>query len=330
MSVRIKGWSIQLLKMILAGCITIIILSVFIDIYCNSGIHIKNQSGATDYTYEPGRHSTNYSEGFSQLTFDENGFNNAIVPEHIDTLLLGSSHMAALNIYGDESVAYYLNENYGLNAYNLGVSGHTIYRIASNIGTAVDVYAPAQRVIIETDTIQLDSAQMDAVVDESATPIKVYDSGILFWIQKNISSVKFLYKQVGLWKDADYSSPMSAKVDYSEKNYISSLNSFLSKIRSDAGDLDVIIFYHSKTQIDGDGNYVDPTDPDARAAFIAACEANNITFVDMTESFENLYNEERILAHGFANTAVGYGHLNKYGHSIIAEELAKVIQGVEE
>lgn len=119
-------------------------------------------------------------------------------------------------------------------------------------------------------------------------------------------------------------------MDYSEKNYISSLNSFLSKIRSDARDLDVIIFYHSKTQIDGDGNYVDPTDPDAREAFIATCAANNITFVDMTESFVNLYNEEHILAHGFANTAVGYGHLNKYGHAIIAEELAKVIQGVEE
>lgn len=38
MSIRIKGWGIRLLKMILAGCVTIIILSVFIDIYCNSGI----------------------------------------------------------------------------------------------------------------------------------------------------------------------------------------------------------------------------------------------------------------------------------------------------
>ena len=92
----------------------------------------------------------------------------------------------------------------------------------------------------------------------------------------------------------------------------------------------MIIFYHSKTQIDRDGNYLDPTDPDARAAFVAACKANNITFLDMTEPFERLYNEQHILAHGFANTAVGYGHLNKYGHAIIAEELAKEIQGVEE
>lgn len=330
MSVSVKGWGIQLLKMILAGCITIIILSVFIDIYCNSGIHIRNQSGATDYTYEPGRHSTNYSEGFSQLTFDKNGFNNAIVPEYVDTLLLGSSHMAALNVYDDESVVYRLNADHDLNAYNLGVSGHTIYRIASNIGRAIDTYTPGQRVIIETDTIQLDSSQMDAVVDESAVPIRVYDSGILFWIQKNISSVKFLYKQVGLWKDADHAVAEGKQVDYNNQGYVSSLNSFLSKIRADAGDLDVIIFYHSKTQIDRAGNYLDPTDPDARAAFVTACEANNITFLDMTEPFEQLYNEQHILAHGFANTAVGYGHLNKYGHAIIADELAKVIQGVEE
>ena len=330
MSVTVKRWGLQLLKMAIAGCIAIIVLSVFIDIYCNSGIHINNQSGATDYTYEPGRHSTNYSEGFSQLTFDNNGFNNAIVPDHIDTLLLGSSHMAALNVDGDESVVYHLNSDYALNAYNIGVSGHTVYRIASNLGKAVEVYDPGQRVIIETDTIQLDAAQMNAVIDESATPIKVYDSGILFWIQKNISSIKFLYKQIGLWRDADHAVAKSEKVDYNTRDYISSLNAFLSKIRADAGDLDVIIFYHSKTQIDRDGNYVDPTDPDARTAFIAACEANNITFLDMTESFENLYNEEHILAHGFANTAVGYGHLNEYGHALIAEELARVIQGVEE
>lgn len=329
MRTRITKWRL-LIKIFVAGCISIFILSLFIDLFCNSGIHIKNQSGATDYTYEPGRHSTNYNEGFSQLTFDVNGFNNIVIPESIDALLMGSSHMAALNVDGDESVAYHLNTKHGLSTYNIGVSGHAIYRIADNLKSAVNTYSSAKQIIIETDTVQLDAAQMDAVVQGTSQPIKVYDSGILFWIQKNISSIKYLYKQVGLWRDADQEKVQSAVPDYTNEDYTTALNAFLSKIRADAGDREIIIFYHPQAGVDQNGVFEDQTNPDARAAFITACEANNITFLDMTESFESLYNEHHILAHGFANTAVGYGHLNKYGHAIVAEELAKVIQGVEE
>ena len=49
----------------------------------------------------------------------------------------------------------------------------------------------------------------------------------------------------------------------------------------------------------------------------------------MTDSFRDLYATEHHLAHGFINTAVGSGHLNKYGHRVIAEKLAEVIQGLE-
>ncbi len=118
--------------------------------------------------------------------------------------------------------------------------------------------------------------------------------------------------------------------NYADLLYKNAVHSLLQKIRADAGDLDVIIFYHPKTAINREGKYIDSTDPDARATFITACGENNVLFLDMTDAFETFYNEQHILAHGFANTAVGYGHLNKYGHALIAQELAKVIQGVEE
>ena len=46
----------------------------------------------------------------------------------------------------------------------------------------------------------------------------------------------------------------------------------------------------------------------------------------MTDSFQELYDTEYTLAHGFPNTAVGEGHLNAAGHRAIAEKLIAVIQ----
>ena len=62
--------------------------------------------------------------------------------------------------------------------------------------------------------------------------------------------------------------------------------------------------------------------------FSQLCEQNGIIFVDTVSDFESLYAEKNILAHGFANTAVGTGHLNEYGHRLVAEAIANAIKEV--
>ena len=49
----------------------------------------------------------------------------------------------------------------------------------------------------------------------------------------------------------------------------------------------------------------------------------------MTPSFSELFETENKLAHGFANSALGEGHLNQYGHREIAEEIANTIKELE-
>jgi len=44
-------------------------------------------------------------------------------------------------------------------------------------------------------------------------------------------------------------------------------------------------------------------------------------FLDMTDVFLREYNEHHILPYGFANTRIGYGHLNQHGHRMIANAL---------
>ena len=49
----------------------------------------------------------------------------------------------------------------------------------------------------------------------------------------------------------------------------------------------------------------------------------------MTEAFDILYEKEHILAHGFSNSEIGEGHLNRYGHAVIVEIIANKIQELE-
>ena len=60
------------------------------------------------------------------------------------------------------------------------------------------------------------------------------------------------------------------------------------------------------------------------------CDKYDFLFVDMTEDFLKAYQEEYILPRGFVNTKMGYGHLNKSGHIMIADKLSKVIVEDEE
>ena len=297
----------------------------------NTGVHIKNTTNATDYKWEPYQKKTKSNEGFAWITFDEDGFNNRLVPDSIDVLLMGSSHMEAVNINQDENVGVLLNETLeGKSLYNIGMSGHTIYTCVQNISDAVSYYSPSDYVVLEAESISLNKEDMLSVIDGEYPEIPSHDSGIVYILQKKLPVVKALYKALDDWRSADNRSVASTPVPKEfDSEYADILNQFLSKAVSgvSSSGAKLIIFYHPTTKIDEEGNLLNKTDSDALTAFQKACEKNRIIFVDMTSDFERLYEEEHILAHGFINTAVGTGHLNKYGHKAIAERLAEVIGG---
>lgn len=98
------------MKVCVSGVVALVILSTFTLLYCNSGIHIVNHSGATDYKWEPGQLKTTMTEGISWLRMDENGFNNAYPKEDkVNNLLMGSSRMEAVNVSPESNTAYLLN-----------------------------------------------------------------------------------------------------------------------------------------------------------------------------------------------------------------------------
>ncbi len=88
----------------------------------------------------------------------------------------------------------------------------------------------------------------------------------------------------------------------------------------------IIIFYHPYIQLDKTGKIIKGYEDNDLNNFKRICEKNGCIFVDTTKDMVSLYKAKCILARGFINTKVGYGHLNKYGHEVIAKRLAKEIK----
>lgn len=319
----------KMIKIIIAGTISLVILSVFCIFYSYTGIHIKNTSGATDYKWSRNQFKSTMIEGFSWFRMDDNGFNNSItIQENPDILLMGSSHMEATEIGKEENAAYLLNQELpNMTTYNIGMSGHDIYRCANNLRNAVQEYNPNSYVIVETDTVGLDSEKIDLILRDEMEPIKSYDSGLMYMLQRYYPAIKTLYKQILDWRNADKITT-NETIDNSINNVsYDDYVAFIRKMKEDSGDnVTLIIFYQPAYSIDSNGDLLFEENEDSVKFFSRACEANNVVFINMTERFRELYEHDNILAHGFSNTAVGVGHLNKYGHEAIAEVLFEYIE----
>lgn len=334
---KTKEVLVYLFKIIIAGIVAIGILSLFVLMYHNTGIHIANSTGATDYKWESKQYKSTMVEGFAWIQMDEDGFNNAYIPKKNipDILLMGSSHMEAVQIGSEQNVAYQLNELLpDYYTYNIGMSGHTIYRCVANMQDALQTYQPQHYVIIETDEIALDTGELLDVVNGDYETIPSYDTGLIYYLQK-IPSLKWIYKAIEEWISADsYSMTVFAndmELD-GESDYEYVLNIFLGKARKQADDagVELIIFYHPTEVLSESGEVFYDTDQLYLRSFEELCEKNDIIFIDMTESFTYLYTQNHKLGHGFDNTEVGSGHLNQYGHKVIAEKLCEIIKKQEE
>lgn len=326
-----------LLKAGISSIISLAALSMITVVYSHTGIHVSNETGATDYKWKPYQFRSNMTEGFSWFRMNGEGFNNSFDfadVDGVDILLMGSSHMEAVNISKDKNAGYFLNESFPeWTTYNIGISGHTIYQCADNLEAAVSYYKPSKYVVIETNRVRLDEKQMEEVINYNLADIPSHDSGLRYAVQKYIPCFLPLYRELKNWMSL--SAAVEAKVEESkdgvgnEKEYTALLESFIKRIADTVDIGKVIIFYHPNTVIDEKG-VLSEEGRDSSEEFAAICRKNGIIFVNMYEDFKELYERDHKLAHGFANTAVGVGHLNEEGHKVIASKLAEVIKVQED
>lgn len=244
--------------------------------------------------------------------------------------------MEAVNVGRAENAGALLNTLIPeYKTYNIGISGHTIYHCVNNLEDALSYYQPTKYVVIETDRIALDPAMMESVINGGFAHIASYDSGWMYTVQKMVPAVLPVYRQLENWRAASARQPANAfaaeresQADISEKEYREVLDRFMGEIKRLCGDREVLILYHPQTRIDAAGNFI-TEDQTAADEFRSACENNGLHFIDMEADFKVLYEDNHILAHGFTNTAVGEGHLNRYGHRVIADKVINTIREIE-
>ena len=280
-------------------------------------------------------------EGFSYQIFDSHGFNNRkdynSETSSIANLLLGSSHMEAYCVGPEENVGALLNNMLpNLRTYNLGISSHNFIYCIKNISKAYEFYKPKNCVIIETSTVNPDLKSLSDVLEGKIQHHRAYKYGSKeMYLQKIFPSGKKILQQISAWQVQSLKSIRTVKPHSQVKSddiiYATKLNDVLSFVRSRVpNDVTLLIVYHPLSKISSDGELILSDESKFyNELFANTCKNNNIIFVDVTDAMCELYSNKHKLIHGFWNTAVGVGHLNKYGHEVIAKRLAEVIKDLE-
>ena len=331
-----------LFRLFISIILAVFILFTFIYFYRHS-MGIENLNKTTDYNWYPNQFCSNMEEGFSWIYFDKNGFNNCypIKKDKTDILLIGSSHLEAIQMKTNENICYLLNDLLpGHYSYNIGISGHFLPTSVNNLANAYNFYKPTKAIIIETENIKIELSDITSVINGNLKRRIPNDKGINYYIKNYIPVIKTLGKkivgQIVLWKNnsqniifKNQNTPL--KDNSNDKNdYPQKMNSFLAFARKSVpNSIPIIIFYHPIYTLQTDGSIKNNTDKWYLKTFSEACNKNNIIFIDTDKDFQELYKTKHIHPYGFINTAVGSGHLNKYGHEVIAKRLAKEIIKLE-
>ena len=334
-----KAFFKWLLKAFVAGCIALGLLCGFCMLYYNVPVHHSNPYGSTDYVWEANKFYSRGIDGFALGRTNNEGHNNLRdyhEGEHIDILLMGSSHMEGFNVPQDKSTAAVLNtlfagEKY---CYNIGTAGHTFLNQSKNLSDALERYAP-EYVIMENFSVEYKQEEIQSVIDGTFPDNPSHSGGIIGMLQR-LPYLRLFYTQFfkdgsmafGVGKKAAVEAPPQPEAEPDFSLMMAPLLDMVAEACAEHG-TKAIITFDSPLLIREDGSVYTETDSEKLMEFARLCEERGIRFVDIRPAFIESYETEHKLPYGFSNTSPGNGHMNIHGHSLFAQEVYKAIVEME-
>jgi len=332
----------KIFKFIIAGIIAFIFLNILCIFYYINPNSIPTTSGVTDFSWEQSAYYSIMIEGYGHGKMNNEGYNNLqnYYNQPIEILLMGSSHMEAFQIPQNKSTAAVLNElfNNSKYVYNIGISEHDFSHIINNLEAAVQFYKPSEYVILEIPKLEFDIPAMEQGINSNLTKLSSHDSKLISLLKK----IPYLYKipylrliklQYQYYKDNSGNNDFIEKKDTNMNNdiYSQTIKAVIMKLSRVANEynIKIILLYHSPFRINFDGSIFDTTNINLLSLYTNLCAENNILFLNMTDKFKEEYETSHISPYGFLNTAINEGHLNRFGHQMIANELFKHIYLLE-
>ena len=329
-------------KALLAGVIALTALNFLCTFYYRMPGHINCPDGVTDFRWEPNYSYINAVEGMGWGRTNNEGYTNAIdyqAGDAIDVLLVGSSHMDGAQVPASDKAIIILNSLLPAETvYNIGVAEHGFLTCFQNLSAAVNKYTPKKYVIVETTSVEFSASELSQALSNERAELPSYQ-GTLLGVVERIPLFRTLNRQFPFFKgfvnrirsvirgrnEAAQVSAAAPVGVVSSTELLSSILSEMSETSSSSG-AKLIIAYHPATTLNSNGTITFSSTPAQEDAFAALCKKNGILFLNMRERFQMEYDENHILPYGFANTSVGSGHLNRYGHQMMAEELCALME----
>lgn len=325
----------QIFKICVAGVTSLAILCVFCLFYYNLSVHYTSESGSTDYKWATDRFYAKATEGFAWGRTDKNGFNNSYKEdfEKIDVLFMGSSHLEAFNGQQKYNTVYQYNTFYERDgkdkfAYNIGVSGHSLLICLDNLEDAIKEFKPTETIVIETPTIHMRESSLELLVNNKMYDLESEDNKFAVALA-NVPYLRLMYNQLVFLRQAD--APVQPEEFGDVNKYTQNLNFVLKRASqlAEKHGIKLMVVYNSPMEIDSKGNLLPQTYEEYVDIMDAACKNADITFVNMYQPYAAYYKETYRLPHGFSNTRVGTGHINRYGHQVIAETVYDILENGE-
>lgn len=342
-----KKFAAYLFKCIIAGAISLVLLSLFSLVYYNPPIATEQPDSVTNYRFVPNKNWSFMLEGVGFGKTDNLGYNNAYYNDCLDPdiVFIGSSHLEALQVPQDANCVYILNqmlnedkeEDNNFKCINLGVSGHSFEVSASNFKYVADKFSDAKYIFIETSNVEFSPEVLDDVIaGKFHTPIE--KKGFIAGTAQKIPFIRLMHKKFNESATAKGTTVAPATDNLSQKAepdmnlYIEKMNIILggiSEISTEKG-VEPVILLHESFWEDKDGNIVTDMDKTYKDAFMKSCADSGIKVIDVSPDFVSAYRENFELSYGFSNSAPGEGHLNKTGHRIMAETIYRKINEMED
>ena len=326
----------HILEWIVSGLIALLLGSFVVLVYKYCGTHIANETGATDYKWLPNQYMANAAEGINYMFMDSNGFNNlSSETSKIEILLMGGSHMEAIQIPTEQNTASRLNNLLpDCYTYNIGMSAHQFINCLGNVKAALQEYKPKKYVIIHTSDLSITLDEINAVANGTLQEIPSYDSGILYYLQM-IPSIKVIYQQCleKVKKDFTHNKTVMASATKAEDSgkflMLSSVLAENERLCEDYG-CRMIVAYTPEIEINEAGEMVRYDNKEWVKCVKESCENNGIIFLDCFDAFLSEYDEYNIVPFGFNNSKMGKWHLNADGHRILTSVIANCIIGEQQ
>lgn len=338
----------QIVKYILkafGACLLVFFLAnTLMFVYNRQPGWLERSHGATTSIWRPGSFIVQGQEGYGIHVVDRNGYlNRGTLVDDNYVLVVGSSQTEGKEVKSGERYCDILNvalqkaeekDTSDLLVYNVSMDANYLPKMLSGFTALISEFPDSSCIVLEIGTTDYTADELQKMLiqreyHESETGEKIQQSlsakERLKLMMKEffplLNHVKSQYKAMGAVNQQSGS--------MKEETVIKDMESYekqLGEVFQMLDDLyqgQIIFLYHPTMEITNDG--LTAVYEQTTEEFKQLCDTYGFTLVDMTQTFLEAYETDYIVPYGFSNTTLGTGHLNKYGHEMIAENLYQVM-----